>query len=320
MFRATGVMLISLVTVLFISCRESNLTGSVGGVKETYPVTYNGNGNTDGKPPASQTKEKGVELTLSGNTGKLVMTGYTFTGWNTAADGSGTDYAAGASYTADVAVLLYAKWTPGSNRIVAGPKVTDADGNVYASVVIGTQIWTVDDLRTTKYNDGTAIPEPHWGIMTTGAYCKYNTATLYNWYAVNTGKLAPKGWRVPTDADWNTLQNYLIKNGYNWDGTTNGNKIAKSMAAKSDWVQSGQPGAIGNDLSKNNSCGFWARPCGSRIADGRYYRQNYNGYWWSATETDSLSALIRYLEYRDESLLRGSFGKSSGFSVRLVRD
>jgi len=125
--------------------------------------------------------------------------------------------------------------------------VKDADGNVYQSVRIGSQVWTVENLKTTKYNDGTAIPNvtdsTEWIELTTGSYCYYannpdNKAkygALYNWHAVNTGKLAPEGWRVPTDAEWDTLKNYLITNGYNWDGTTTGNKIGKALAARTDW-------------------------------------------------------------------------------------
>ncbi len=78
----------------------------------TYQVTYNANSSTSGTVPAAQTKTHGTALTLSGNTGSLVKTGYTFAGWNTTAAGTGTSYAAGASYTANEALTLYAKWTP----------------------------------------------------------------------------------------------------------------------------------------------------------------------------------------------------------------
>ena len=131
--------------------------------------------------------------------------------------------------------------------IVCAGTVADADGNVYQTVRIGNQkfvaqVWTVENLRTTKYNDGTPIPHltdsVAWINDTLGAYCYYLDTTsgniikkygaLYNWYAVDTKKLAPKGWHVPSDEEWNTLQDYLIANGYNFDGTTTGNKIAKS--------------------------------------------------------------------------------------------
>ena len=77
----------------------------------TYTVTYNANGATGGIVPASQTKTENIDLILASNSGNLVRTGYTFTGWNTTANGSGTDYAEGAHYTTNAAVTLYAKWT-----------------------------------------------------------------------------------------------------------------------------------------------------------------------------------------------------------------
>ena len=124
--------------------------------------------------------------------------------------------------------------------------VKDADGNVYTTVKIGNQVWTVENLRTTKYNDGSAIPlvtdSAAWVNLTTPGYCYYNNTTnadsikkygaLYNWYAVDTKKLAPAGWHVPTDAEWDTLQNYLIANGYNWDGTTDEQQDSKIPGGK----------------------------------------------------------------------------------------
>ncbi len=97
--------------------------------------------------------------------------------------------------------------------------VTDQDGNEYKTVTIGTQTWMAENLRTTKYNDSTSIPNitsaSMWQNSTTGAYCNYNNTTdidtivtygsLYNWYAVNTGKLAPKGWHVATNEEYSTL-------------------------------------------------------------------------------------------------------------------
>ena len=104
---------------------------------------------------------------------------------------------------------------------------------------------------------------------------------LYNWYAVNTLKLAPKGWHVPNDAEWDTLQNYLTTNGYNWDGTTKENKIAKALAARTDWAFSKDSGAIGNDLTKNNRSGFSALPGGSRNYGGHGFSDGKFIVWYS---------------------------------------
>jgi uncharacterized protein (TIGR02145 family) len=218
--------------------------------------------------------------------------------------------------------------------IVTVPLV-DADGNLYHAIKIGTQVWTVENLKTTKCNDGTAIPDksgengldpelpPPWYGLRTGAYCYFNIESkdkyglLYNWYAVSTGKLAPDGWHVPTDAEWDILQNYLIVKGYNWDGTTSGNKIAKAMAAQTDWPASTNTGAIGNDLSKNNGSGFSALPGGFQNEWGDNYYPNCSSNWWSA---DTSFAFNRFLTCSYDSLGRSSISKGCGCSIRLVRD
>lgn len=210
--------------------------------------------------------------------------------------------------------------------------LTDADENTYAIVKIGDQWWMAANLKVTKYNDGTAIPNvtdaTAWAALPTGAYCSYDddaaNATkygmLYNWYAVNTGKLAPAGWHVATDAEWTTLQTYLIANGYNYDGSTTGNYIAKSLAAKTDWNTYTVTGTIGNDLSINNSTGFSALPGGFCFYDGSFYFLGDYGHWWSATEYSSTCAWSRYLDYTGANLGSSNHGKQGGFSVRCVRD
>jgi uncharacterized protein (TIGR02145 family) len=210
--------------------------------------------------------------------------------------------------------------------------LTDIDGNVYHTLTIGTQTWMVENLKTTKYNDGTSIPnitdESAWSSLTTPGYCFYDNAAanksthgaLYNWYTVNTGKLAPTGWHVPTDAEWTTLENYLIANGYNYDGTTTGNKIAKSLAATTLWNTDTTEGAIGNDLTKNNGSGFAGLPGGYCGSDGSFYSIGYCGYWWRSTEASTDNAWARYLGYYLSSVGRGSFCRQFGFSVRCVRD
>jgi uncharacterized protein (TIGR02145 family) len=215
--------------------------------------------------------------------------------------------------------------------------VTDVDGNVYQTVRIGNQVWMTDNLRVTKYNDeATAIPKDTstttWANAKTPKYCFYNNTNstnsikkygiLYNWYVVdpaNPKKISPTGWHVPTDGEWDTLQNYLIMKGYNWDGTTTGNKIAKSMAAKTDWQTHATTGKIGCDLTKNNRSGFSALPGGIRY-NGTFTFQGGHGDWWSATAADASGAWNRYFHSELDYLGRGSFNKGSGFSVRLVKD
>ncbi len=211
-------------------------------------------------------------------------------------------------------------------------KVTDIDGNVYHSVTIGTQTWLVENLRTTKYNDGTSIPfvadGTAWAALSTPGYCFYNNnaankttyGALYNWYTVNTGKLAPTGWHVPTDAEWTTFEDYLIANGYNYDGTTTGNKIAKSLAANTDWLTSTNSGAVGNNLSKNNTSGFAGLPVGCRNFDGLFYDSSIYGYWWSSTEGNSNSAWRRLINYNEASVYKYDNQKKLGFSVRCLKD
>lgn len=217
--------------------------------------------------------------------------------------------------------------------IVCEGTVTDADGNVYQTVKIGNQVWMTKNLTTTKYNDGSAIPlvtdSATWAFDTLGAYCFYNNTTnadsikkygaLYNWYALDKKKPIPLGWHVPTDADWDTLKDYLIANGYNWDETTTGNKIAKSLAVQTDWTTELGPGAIGNDLISNNSSGFSALPSGSR-GFGIFKDIGSGGNWWSATEGIQFGAYDRSLYYGSDSLSRDNVGKTCGFSVRLVRN
>jgi uncharacterized protein (TIGR02145 family) len=212
--------------------------------------------------------------------------------------------------------------------------VTDADGNVYHTVVIGTQTWTVENLKTTKFNDGTSIPEvtdqSDWNKLWTPAYCWYDNdsvdnkntyGALYTWYAVHTGKLAPEGWHVPTDAEWDTLQNYLISHGYNYDGTKDSNKIAKSVAAKNNWPEDSTTGVIGNNVSANNRSGFSALPGGYRENHGYFSDVGKEGYWWSATENSSpMKANFRNLSYDYYYLNEYYTDENSGCSVRLVKD
>ena len=175
--------------------------------------------------------------------------------------------------------------------IASAGTVKDADGNVYQTVKIGNQVWMAENLRVTKYNDGWAIPldtsKATWANAKTPKYCFFNNSAdsgsikkygvLYNWYILspsNPEKIAPTGWHVPSDSEWTILEKYLVFNGYNWDetkDTAKDNKIAKSLAAKTDWHTNLTAGTIGSDLTMNNSSGFSALPGGGRDYDGLFY-------------------------------------------------
>ena len=215
-------------------------------------------------------------------------------------------------------------------------KIKDIDGNVYTEIKIGKQVWMVENLRTTKFNDGSSIAnitsEEQWNDASRPGYCWYDNdidnkntyGALYNWYAVVSGILCPKGWHVPSDAEWTQLEEYLIANGYNYDGTTTGDKIAISMASTTGWAASDGSGAIGNtntayDAYRNKS-GFSALPGGSRDGDGGFGGVGVYGAWWSSTEYKTNYAWTRTLHYYLSYVNGYYLLKEAVFSVRCLRD
>jgi len=216
--------------------------------------------------------------------------------------------------------------------------ITDVDGNTYNSLTYGDQAWTVENAIMVTYRDGTPIPQvtdnTEWESLTTGAWAYFNNDStkprLYNWYAVmgihdtnpNTPnkEFAPEGWHVPTYAEWTILEEHLIANSYNYDGTTTGNKIGKSMASTTGWYSSTDTGAIGNDQSLNNDSGFNAFPEGNRNSNGSFSTEGDNAVFWSSTENNTNNAWNRILDSNYSDLYRYDYGKHLGFSVRFVRD
>jgi len=216
--------------------------------------------------------------------------------------------------------------------------ITDQDGNTYDYLTYGDQVWTVENAEMVTYRDGTPIPQvtdgTAWSNLTTGAWAYYNNDStkprLYNWYAVMgihdaepttpNKEFAPEGWHVPTDAEWTTLEEHLIANSYNYDGTTTGNKIAKSMASTTGWNSSTTTGVPGNDQSLNNSCGFNAFPEGYRYTSGSFFDEGSFAFFWSSTEDSTDYAWNRNLNSFNSDLSRDYSNKRIGFSVRFVRD
>lgn len=141
---------------------------------------------------------------------------------------------------------------------------------------------------------------------------------LYNWYAVDTGKLAPTGWHVPTDAEWTTLTTWLTNNGYGYEGS--GDDVSKSLASQCGWTSYSTPGTVGNDPNSNNSSGFSGLPGGYRYYYGSFSGIGRYGNWWSSTDRLAADAFYRYVDYSYANVTRSFYYKKGGFSVRCLRD
>jgi uncharacterized protein (TIGR02145 family) len=214
-----------------------------------------------------------------------------------------------------------------TNSVTPAIPVTDIDGNVYHVVTIGTQVWMAGNLKTTKYNDGTAIPNiidnTAWAAPTTGAYSDYsntpaNSTTygrLYNWYAVdnnaatkvasNGGKnVCPTSWHVPNDAEWTTLITFL-----------GGETVAGSKLKETGTTHWTAPNA-----GATNETGFTALPGGLRYDSGTYDTIRSLGDWWSSTEYSTTVAWDRGVYSSYAGVGRYGSNKQSGFSVRCLRD
>jgi uncharacterized protein (TIGR02145 family) len=197
--------------------------------------------------------------------------------------------------------------------------VTDIDGNIYKTIIIGDQVWMAENLRTTKFNDGTSIGNEtdmtKWVQITIPAYAWCNNdiankktyGALYNWYAVNTGNLCPAGWRVPSDAEWTILTDFL-------GGTeTSGGKLKET--GTSHW-NSPNSGAT-------NETGFSAVPAGYRYGyfwgQGTFYEMGINCYYWSASECTNTHIWSRTINAGNSKVYRSIFVKNEGFSVRCIK-
>lgn len=198
-----------------------------------------------------------------------------------------------------------------------GETITDIDGNVYNAVSIGSQTWMKENLKTTKYNDGTVIAYPGtdntaWQNITTGAFAWYNNdiankavyGALYNWYAVFTGNLCPTGWHVPTDAEWTTLTSYL-----------GGESVAGGKLKEAGFAHWLSP-----NTGADNSSGFTALPGGIRAYFGQYLGLSNDCFWWSSTEYDATKALSEILYYGSSGVGMDYAIKTSGFSIRCLKD
>jgi uncharacterized protein (TIGR02145 family) len=195
--------------------------------------------------------------------------------------------------------------------------IVDLDGNAYNAVTIGSQTWMVENLKTTKFNDGTTIPNitnsTEWKVLTTSAFSWYNNdpttykiiyGGLYNWYAVNTNKLCPAGWHVPSDTEWTTLTTFL-----------GGEAVAGGKLKETGLLHWWDP-----NFGATNESGFTALPVGSRTIYGDFNENGKYANFWSSTINSSTQSLYRSIYYASQGVLKLNTYYKEGYSIRCIRD
>jgi len=195
--------------------------------------------------------------------------------------------------------------------------VTDIDGNIYPTVLIGTQTWMAENLRAIHYSNGDPVEMvkdgDQWSEMTTGAYCNNDNkkknagiyGRLYNFYAVSDSrKICPAGWHVPNAADWKRLETTL--------GGTGAAGGKMKQAGTRYWAEP--------NTRADNSSGFNGLPGGARNTDGSFEAVEEKGHWWTATEFSATSAWHRSL-YNNTAFIDNIYGyKTDGYSIRCIKD
>jgi len=200
--------------------------------------------------------------------------------------------------------------------------ITDIDGNEYHTVTIGTQVWMVENLKTTNLNDKTPIEEitegTVWASATTAAYCWYenndtaykNTyGALYNWHTVGTGKLCPSGWHVATDKEWDVLID-----------TLGGMDIAGGKIKSIGTIENKNGVWHDPNTGATDEFGFTAMPGGGRYFNGNTGWMGHYGTYWTSTESSSSAAWTRYMKYNGADVSRDAYPKVTGYSVRCIKD
>jgi len=204
-----------------------------------------------------------------------------------------------------------------------GNTVTDIDGNAYTIVQIGSQAWLGQNLKTTRYNDGTPIPlqtaATVWDTLSTHAYCWYDNninnkepyGALYNWHVTNAsgngGKNpCPVGWHVPDDDEWTALTDFL------GGASTAAGKLKETGTAHWNPPNTGA----------TNETGFTALPGGFRGTAALFVQMGDQGNWWSADghPTYGSSAYYRSMSFSSAGVYRSIMGKTLGMSIRCIQD
>ena len=244
-----------------------------------------------------------------------------------ATNSAGTAYGSQMSFT-----------TPQISFTCGTSTVTDYDGNTYNTVQIGNQCWMKENLRTTHYADGTAIPAGGSSTSETNPYYYNNSSSgialtsrgyLYNWKAAMHSAISssanpsgvqgicPNGWHLPSDGEWTQLTNYLIQSQYVCG--SNSSHIAKALASTTGWSNSSNTCAVGNDQTVNNATGFSVVPAGG-CAGSSFDNAGNNASFWSSTQYDGSDAYFRYMAFNMAYVDRRKYYKNRGFAVRCLCD
>jgi uncharacterized protein (TIGR02145 family) len=245
------------------------------------------------------------------------------------------------AYATNSAGTAYGNEVSFTTETVPGNTVTDIDGNVYQTVQIGAQIWMGENLKTTRYANGSAIPlvedTSAWELLTDNdrAYCWYDNSTtnrdiyggLYSWAAAANGSagsnanpsglqgVCPDGWHLPSEAEWQQLELFLgispseisIED---WRGTVEGGMLKETGLAH--WL-SPNSGAT-------NTSQFTALPGGYRAPNGLYYNMGKAANMWTSTKTDGSSAWFHRVDYNRSNILHTPVELKNGYSIRCVKD
>jgi len=204
-----------------------------------------------------------------------------------------------------------------NNSIPIPLTITDFDSNIYHTLMIGKQVWLVENLKVTHYNNGDPVPyvgvDSLWCSLSTGACCDYknipgNSLTygkLYNFFTViDPRNICPKGWHVPTDLEWTTLTTFL------------GSEITAGGKLKEKGTIHWQT----PNNSATNQFGFTALPGGYRLCMFAYI--GLDGFWWSTTPAKSyyFTAYYRHIGYSCQNVSRDSCDAVRGLSIRCLKN
>jgi uncharacterized protein (TIGR02145 family) len=309
--------------LILISCKKTDevptvTTEAISSITQTT-ATGGGNVTSEGSGLVSA---RGVCWSKSAN--PTISDAHTTDGSGT---GSFTSSLSGLTVNTLYYVRAYATNSAGTaygNEISFTPvmetgTVTDVDGNVYKTVKIGTQWWMAENLKTTRYNDGTSVPlvedYQSWVDLFNSSgpgFCWFNNAVsykdtygaLYNWHAVNTGKLAPAGWHVPTDAEWTILTTFL-----------GGKDIAGGKMKEVGLTHWSDP-----NTGATNASGFTALGGGWRHSNATYQEFGIGTYFWTSSAANTGDAWNFYLRFENAGIIRADWFKEYGFSVRCVKN